>query len=140
MRDAFRSVTPDLDQRGVTLCMESLPGPEANLVVTAAEAAQMVAEVDHPSFRLMLDVKSMVGEGSVPAEVIREFHPLLRHVHANDANRRGPGFGDTDFRPIAAALRECGYNGYVSVEVFDYSPDPETIANQSIRYLKEVFA
>jgi prepilin-type processing-associated H-X9-DG protein len=47
---------------------------------------------------------------------------------ANDANRRGPGFGDTDFRPVFAALKQAGYEGYVSVEVFDYNPDPVTIA------------
>jgi sugar phosphate isomerase/epimerase len=139
-RDAFRSVTTDLANRNVTLCMEPLPGPESNFITTAAEAARMVGEVDHPNFRLMLDVKSMTGEGRIPAEVIREFAPLVHHFHANDANRRGPGFGDTDFRPIAAALRECGYSGYVSVEVFDYSPDPQTIAEQSIRYLREVFS
>jgi sugar phosphate isomerase/epimerase len=138
-RDAFRAVTPELERRDVTLCMESLPGPEANFITSAAEAARMVADVGHPRFQLMLDVKSMIGEGSDPASVIREHHALLRHFHANDANRRGPGFGDTDYRPIAAALRECGYGGYVSVEVFDYSPDPQTIAVESIRYLREVF-
>jgi D-psicose/D-tagatose/L-ribulose 3-epimerase len=139
-RDAYRAVTPDLAERGVTLCMEPLPGPESNFITTAAQAAKMVADVEHPNFQLMLDVKSMTGEGRVPAEVIHEFFPLVRHFHANDANRRGPGFGDTDFRPIAAALKERGYQGYVSVEVFDYSPDPQTITEQSIRYLREVFA
>jgi len=39
--------------------------------------------------------------------------------HANDANLKGPGFGSTDFRPIAEALKEINYNGYISVEVFD---------------------
>ena len=43
------------------------------------------------------------------------------------------------FEPIAAALKEIDYLGYVSVEVFDYSPDPETIATQSLSYLKKVF-
>ena len=77
---------------------------------------------------------------SVPRNKVSDLAPLVEHFHANDANRRGPGFGDTDFRPIARALRESGYDGYVSVEVFDYSPDPETIARESLRYLKETFA
>jgi D-psicose/D-tagatose/L-ribulose 3-epimerase len=138
-QDSYRQVLPLLQARGVLLCQESLPGPEADFIMTAAEAARMVRELDHPHFRLMLDVKSMCSEDRPPAEIIREFAPLVEHFHANDANRRGPGFGDTDFRPIAAALRETGYQGYVSVEVFDYSPDPETIARESLRYLKETF-
>jgi D-psicose/D-tagatose/L-ribulose 3-epimerase len=137
--EAFRAVMPDAAERGVTLCMEALPGPESNFVMTQAESAAMVRSVDHPNFRLMLDVKSMCAEGRPLPEIIREFCPLAEHFHANDANRRGPGFGDTDFRPIAAALRECGYRHWLSVEVFDYSPDPETIARGSLRALREAF-
>ena len=138
-RDAFGSVLLDLEARGVTLCQESLPAPEADFIQTAAEAARMVREIDHPRFRLMLDAKSLCAEDRPPAEIIREFCPLVEHFHANDANRRGPGFGETDFVPIAAALRECGFGGCVSVEVFDYTPDPETIARESLRYLRRVF-
>jgi len=124
----------------VILCQEALPPPEADFITTAAEAADLVRSVAHPNFRLMLDVKSMCAEERPPAAIIREFAPLVEHFHANDANRRGPGFGDTDFRPIAAALREVGYPHWVSVEVFDYTPDPETIARESLRYLREVWA
>jgi D-psicose/D-tagatose/L-ribulose 3-epimerase len=137
--DAYRSVMPAAAERGVTLCMEALPAPESNFILTAAEAAAMVKAVAHPNFRLMLDVKSMCAENRPIPEIIREFCPLVEHFHANDANRRGPGFGDTDFRVIAAALRECGYRHYVSVEVFDYTPDPETIARVSLQNLREAF-
>jgi sugar phosphate isomerase/epimerase len=138
-QESFRQVLPTLAERGVTLCQESLPAPESDFILTAAEAARMVHELDHPNFRLMLDVKSMCSEAEPPAAIIRQFAPLVEHFHANDANRRGPGFGDTDFVPIAAALKEVGYQGYVSVEVFDYTPDPETIARESLRHLREVF-
>ncbi|HVF10396.1 MAG TPA: sugar phosphate isomerase/epimerase family protein [Abditibacteriaceae bacterium] len=138
-QDSYRQVLPALSERDVILCQESLPGPESDFIINAAEGARMVEEIGHPNFRFMLDVKSMCSEAQSPAAIIRQYCPLVAHFHANDANRRGPGFGDTDFRPIAAALRECEYSGYVSVEVFDYTPDPETIARESLRHLREVF-
>jgi sugar phosphate isomerase/epimerase len=143
MEEGFRACLPALEARGVTLCMEALPPPESNFIRTAAEAATMVRAVDHPHFRMMLDVKSMCAEPRPPAETIRQHagsahgRPILAHFHANDANRRGPGFGETDFRPILAALDEIGFDGYVSIEVFDYSPDPDTIAREGLRHLKE---
>lgn len=134
--DSYRQVLPDLEAREVTLCQEALPAPEADFIMTAADAARMVEAVAHPNFRMMLDVKSMCAEAEPPAAIIRRYAHLCRHFHANDANRRGPGFGETDFGPIAAALKGSGYQGWVSVEVFDYSPDPETIARESLRHLR----
>ena len=79
----------------------------------------------------------MTTEATPRPELIRKHGKTAGHFHANDANRRGPGFGDADFVPIFRALRESGYGGWVSVEVFDYSPDPETIARESLRYMRE---
>jgi len=122
---------------GVTLCFEPLPPAETNFINTAEQAITLVEAVDHPSFQLILDVKAMCSESKPIPQIIESSAKYLRHVHANDSNLRGPGFGAVDFAPIFRALRKIGYRGFVSVEVFDFSPDPDTIATRSFAYLEK---
>ena len=82
----------------------------------------------------------MSSEPTPIPELIRRFRGKFAYFHANDRNLKGPGFGDVDFKPIAAALREAGYDGTVSVEVFKFEEGAEVIATKSIEYLKRVFA
>jgi sugar phosphate isomerase/epimerase len=138
--DTFRRAQAGIADAGVRLCLEPLSPPEADFMNTCAEAARLLERLAHPSFTLHLDVKAMSTEESATPGLIRRYGGQAAHFHANDPNRRGPGFGNTDFVPIFQALRDSGYRGWVSVEVFDYSPDPETIARESIRYMRECAA
>jgi sugar phosphate isomerase/epimerase len=135
--DTFRRARPGIADTGVTLCLEPLSPPEADFLNTAAEAIELLDRLGDRCFALHLDVKAMATEDAPAPDLIRRHAARTGHFHANDPNRRGPGFGDTDFVPIFRALRESGYSGWVSVEVFDYSPDPETIARESLRYMRE---
>jgi len=72
-------------------------------------------------------------------EIIRESAGEFAYYHANDENLKGPGFGDVDFKPIGAALKEVGYDGVVSVEVFKFEEGPEAIATKSLNYLQQTF-
>jgi sugar phosphate isomerase/epimerase len=135
--DTFRRAQSGMAEAGVRLLLEPLSPPEADFLNTCAEAVHLLERLDHPAFSLHLDVKAMSTEDAPTPAVIRRYGARAAHFHANDPNRRGPGFGATDFVPIFQALKDSGYRGWVSVEVFDYSPDPETIARESIRYMKE---
>ena len=135
--ETFRAAAPAIADAGVRLCLEPLAPPEADFLNTCGEAVELLDRIDHPNFVLHQDVKAMTSESEPIPDLIHRHAARTRHFHANDANRRGPGFGETDFKPIFRALKETGYPGWVSVEVFDYSPDPLTIARESIRYMRE---
>jgi sugar phosphate isomerase/epimerase len=135
--DTLRLALPAIADRDVKLCLEPLSTQETNFLNSCAEATALAERIDHPNLCLHLDVKAMASEETPTVELIRHYGPSAGHFHANDPNKRGPGFGETDFVPILAALNEIDYQGWISVEVFDYSPDPETIARKSIEYLRE---
>jgi len=134
--DVLRAALPRCLDRGVVVALEPLGPAEGDFLVTAAAAAELVRQVDSPACRLHLDVKAMSSETQPIPDILRAQAPLLAHFHANDPNRRGPGMGSVDFRPIMAALREIAYSGWVSVEAFVYEPSPLELARQSIDNLR----
>ena len=134
--EIFRRVMPRVADCGVTICMEPLSPAETDFINTCADGSRLVDAVAHRNFVLHLDVKAMCSEPTPMADLIRRHAPTAGHFHANDANLRGPGFGAIDFVPIFRELLDAGYDRWISVEVFDYKPDPETIARESIDYMR----
>jgi sugar phosphate isomerase/epimerase len=137
--EAFRRPVRRAEEKGVTICFEPLAPSETNFINTAAEAIEFTRQLASPAFKIILDVKAMCSEARPVPQIIRESWPEFAYFHANDKNLKGPGFGEVDFNPIAAALKETGYDGYVSVEVFNFDEGAEEIASKSIAYLKKVF-
>lgn len=134
--DTFRAAMPGIADCGVRLCMEPLAPTETDFVNTCADALRLGEMVNDRAFVLHLDVKAMSSEATPVPELIRRHAPAAGHFHANDVNLKGPGMGDVDFVPIFRALRDANYDRWVSVEVFDYTPDPETIARVSLEYMQ----
>ncbi|KAB2667611.1 MAG: sugar phosphate isomerase/epimerase [Verrucomicrobia bacterium] len=137
--EVFAPAVRRAEERGVTICFEPLAPSETNFVNTAAEAIRFARGFGSRAMSVILDVKAMSSEASPVPEVIRASRGGFAYFHANDSNLKGPGFGAVDFRPIGAALRAVGYDGYVSVEVFKFEEGAEAIATRSRAYLREAF-
>ncbi|HTL57077.1 MAG TPA: sugar phosphate isomerase/epimerase family protein [Candidatus Limnocylindrales bacterium] len=137
--ECFRDAVKKAEDRAVTICFEPLTPAETNFINTAVEAIQFTQRLSSPRFKIILDAKAMCSEAKPIPQIIRESWPHFAHFHANDKNMKGPGFGEVDFKPIAEALKEVGYGGFVSVEVFKFDEGAEAIAQRSIEYLKKVF-
>ncbi|MDH7569261.1 MAG: sugar phosphate isomerase/epimerase family protein [Armatimonadota bacterium] len=135
--ETFRPAVKEAEERGVVICFEPLAPVETNFINTAADAIRFVQQVPSPAFQIILDVKAMSAESKPIPQIIRESAGRFAHFHANDPNLKGPGMGEMDFVPIFRALKEVGYDGYVSVEVFDFTDGPETIASRSLQYMKQ---
>ena len=92
-----------------------------------------------PAFAAMIDCASAAPTEAAPIpDLLRRHLPggLIRHVHLNDPNRRGPGEGDLAFAPIVAALRDLAYDGWAGVEPFVYEPDGPACAARAAGYVR----
>lgn len=136
--EVFKIAVPVLEECGVTLALEPLGPEEGNFMLTAESAIAIAQAVDSPNVKLHLDVKAMSTEPKPIADIIHESKDWLVHFHANDPNRLGPGMGDVDFLPIFKALGDVDYQGWTSVEVFDYEPGVDALAGKSIAYMKQI--
>jgi sugar phosphate isomerase/epimerase len=137
-REVFQPSLDPAARRGVTLAFEPLGPAETDFVNTVAEAIDLVKRVSHPNFQINLDVKAMSSEQQSVTEVIRSAKGHVAHVQVNDPNLLGPGMGEVKYEPIVAALREIGYDGWLSVEAFNFKAGAERMARESIDYLRKM--
>jgi sugar phosphate isomerase/epimerase len=119
------------DDLGTTLLYEPLNRYETNLVNTLGDAATLLSGLATQHVKILADLYHMNIEETNLADAIRAAGPRIGHVHFADSNRRAAGLGHTDFAPVVAALKDVGYDGYLSAEVLPL-PDTDAAARQTI--------
>jgi len=146
-QDVYAACGDKLAERGVTLCIEALAPAETNFVQTLDESTRLADEIGHPNIDVMIDCKAMASMPDGVEGTISRFGSRAKHCHANEPSGKGVGMpieeGDSpnlDFTSVMKALVESGYDRWVSVEPFDYQPDPTTVAETAIKTLKEAMA
>lgn len=131
----MREVALYAQSKGVTMALEPVNSIASNFINTTQEGIQMVGEIGVPSCSLMLDSNHMYIEDADMLGSIREAAPYLTYVHLVDSNRLYPGNCKLDFGAFIATLRAVGYDGWLSVEVFQ-RPDQDTALRNSIAHLR----
>ncbi len=135
--EGVRSVVPDLEAAGVTLCVEALPIGQCDVIVTLDRAAEIVDEIGSPAVQTMFDSHNAIDEEDPHSDLVARHWSKIRHIHVNelDGSYPRPG-GGYDFKPVLQVAKDREFDGWVSMEVFDFSPGAEKIVNESIAYLK----
>ncbi len=135
--DGLRSIVADLEAAGVTLCVEALPAAQCDVILTLDRAAEIVETIGSANVQTMFDAHNAVDEVEPHAALVARHWRKIRHVHVNelDGGYPRPG-GGYDFKPVLQIAKDRAFDGWVSMEVFDFTPGAEKIVNESIAYLR----
>ena len=110
-------MTQDGASEGLTMIDEAIEitsGIRAKLGAYQNRMEHAIANLDVASQNLT-EALSRIEDADMAA-ALRQAGPLLGHMHVPDSNRAAPGMGHIDYRPILEALRDIGYDGYLSSE------------------------
>lgn len=138
--EGLAGVAGHAGERGVMLLIEALSPDQTDVITTLAEAAAIVAEINHPNVATMFDTHNAVAEAEPHDVLVDRYFDLIRHVHVNEPDGKHPGCGGYDFLPVMRTLARRGYAGWVSVEAFDFSFGAERIMAETKATLEGVAA
>lgn len=137
LADALRIAGKAAAKYNVPFIYEPLNRYETNLINRLTDGADFIEANSLENIVLLADLFHMNIEEADLAASIRAAGKHIGHIHYADSNRRAMGFGHTDPAPLVAALKEIGYTGHLSAEIFPL-PDPVAAAKQTIKSIQSV--
>ena len=153
--EVLRAAAEVAQQAKVMLAIEYLNRFECYFLTTAADAKALVQAVNHPNFSSMYDTFHANIEEKKVGKVIHDFAGSFVHVHISENDRGTPGTGHVQWDETFKALKEVGYDGWMTIESFgralpdlaaatkvwrDLFPSPEEVYTQGYRFIKEKWA
>lgn len=135
--DSLATLCEDAAKLDLRVGVEYEPGL---LVETAAEVRALIDRVDHPALGANLDVGHAICAMEDPLDSIRLLAGRIWNLHLEDI--RGtkhyhlvPGEGDVDFGRVLGGLREVGYEGFVTVELYTCAHRADAAASAAFEVL-----
>ncbi|MEE2523248.1 TIM barrel protein [Pseudarthrobacter sp. J75] len=110
------------EMHGITFCLENLNTILDHPGIPLARAKDTLALVEaaaHPNVKMMLDLyHAQMGEGNL-IELVRTALPHIGEIQVADVpGRCEPGTGEINYRAVARALADAGYDGTVGMEAW----------------------
>ena len=139
LREALNDLGEYAKAGGVPLIYEPLNRYESNLLNRAEDAVAFLGTLNTDNVVILADLFHMGIEEANIADGLRAYGHHIGHVHFVDSNRRPAGCGHMDYAPIAAALKEIGYEKYASAEAFPW-PDSDAAAKATIEAFNQHLA
>ena len=152
--EGYQSAGATLAAHGITLGIEPLNRFETFFLNTAADCAALCDQIGDPNIGVLFDTFHANIEEKDLGDAIRKLGRHLKHVHSCENDRGIPGSGHVQWDSMARAMRDTGYDGWLTIESFgfvgklsaavciwrDIERSPESIAFEGIGFLKNKFS
>lgn len=118
--EVHRQILPLMTKAGITAGLEPLNRFEAHLLNTCEQAIAYAERVGEGGIGILYDTFHANIEEKDPIAALHALHASghLSHVHISENDRGTPGRGHAPVRETIAALKDLGYDGWLTIEAF----------------------
>jgi protein FrlC len=136
-REALVEIATFAEDFGIEIIIEPTP-EDSNIVNTCEDTIRMMQETGKKNVKMMFDTHHAIVMGEVMSDYAHLMGKDLVHIHLSDNDRLPPGQGIGDFPGLIDALRETGFDGYLSMECgwTKRGLSPDWVARTSLEYTK----
>ena len=141
--EMLKPVIAHAEKEGVLLLIEPEPGL---LIETADQFLELMRHIDSPAVGLNFDIGHAYCVGDDPATTIPRVAGYIRHFHLEDIaatrvhHHLVPGEGAIDFAATFRAIRQIGYDGWVTIELYPYVDDPDAAARTALERVRPLMS
>ncbi len=133
--EGLKQLVSDTERTGVTLLLEPLTRKETHFMNLQGHGSRIIEEVGGGNFGLLSDFYHMQMEEGNIARTLERWGQQTRYVHMADGEARTePGSLPFDYRPGFRALKDHGYDGWLTIES-GATDDPESALKRARNYI-----
>jgi D-psicose/D-tagatose/L-ribulose 3-epimerase len=103
---------------GIDVGLEVLNRYETNLLNTAAQARQLIADVDEPNLWIQLDSFHANIEETGQSDAVEQCDGRLGYLHVGESHRGALGSGTVDLPGLFRGVTAAGFAGPIAFEAF----------------------
>ncbi|MBR5800426.1 MAG: sugar phosphate isomerase/epimerase [Lachnospiraceae bacterium] len=131
-------ICAEAEKQNVYLAMEFEPGFVAD---NTEKMLKAFAEINSPMLKVNADIGHVFLQDEEPMAALESCRGMIVHAHLENMakgihNHLVPWEGDMDLKAYLMKLKEVGFDGNASLDVYQY--DYEAVAEKSVAYLKGV--
>lgn len=147
-----RAIGDHAARRGVTIGLEALNRFECYLVNTMAALSAHIDEIGHPNIKAMYDTFHCNIEETDPVAAYTDYRHNVVHIHISENDRGVPGRGHIPWAKTFRAIRDSGYDDWLTIEAFgrglpdlaaatkvwrDFAETPEAVYREGYAHIRK---
>ncbi|MGI6004938.1 MAG: TIM barrel protein [Christensenellales bacterium] len=137
--ELYRSIAKPVAGTKASVLLEGINRYESPYMNSILDCKRVAEKTGLAQSGVLADFFHMSIEESDTPKAIRTAGDCIGHVHLGDNNRRLPGYGDIDWENGLKALKEIGYDGFLTMECSTMGK-PETALPEAAEYINGILA